>query len=130
MVWENRNMFPQVIFKIFSPGNRRAEMNRKFPFCEKCGAREYYVYDPDRNQFEKYIKGPDGLDDVLDKNEYVSPQLQIKFDMSGPELLIYRPNGERFLTFTELAQQAEAEQQRADELAVKLRELGVDTNTL
>jgi hypothetical protein len=47
---------------------------------------------------------PDGLDDVPDMNELVSPQLQIKFDTYGPELLIYRPNGERFLTFTEIAQ--------------------------
>jgi hypothetical protein len=33
---------------------------------------------------------------------YVSPRLGIRFDLSGPELVVYGPDGSRFLTFEEL----------------------------
>ena len=72
--------------------------------------------------------------------DWVSPQLQIRFDLSGNELQIFRPDGERFLSYVEIAQQASQERQRADNqrqraeeaearanlLAEKLREMGID----
>ncbi len=57
---------------------------------------------------------------------WVSPQLQIRFEITADTLKIYRPNGERFLSFTELGQSRDQEHQRADRLADRLREIGVD----
>jgi len=39
--------------------------------------------------------------------------MQIRFDLTGPEMVVYLPDGRRFLTFEEL--QAEREQLQADE---------------
>lgn len=45
---------------------------------------------------------------------------------NGEELQIYRPNGERFATYVEIAQRLEQEQQRAARLAGRLRTAGID----
>ena len=62
---------------------------------------------------------------------------KIRFDTSEDELQIFRLDGERFLSYTEIAQRAEAERQRAeqaearaDQLAEKLRQLGIDPDQI
>ncbi|HZT80700.1 MAG TPA: hypothetical protein VFA26_10775, partial [Gemmataceae bacterium] len=65
---------------------------------------------------------------------YVSPRLGIRFDLSGPEMVVYGPDGQRFLTFEELTvarvqaeQRAEQAERRADQekqRAARLAELG------
>ena len=47
--------------------------------------------------------------------DWVSPQLQIRFDLSRETLQIFRPDGQPFLSYVEIAQRAEAERQRANE---------------
>jgi hypothetical protein len=47
-------------------------------------------------------------------NGFVSPRLGIRFDTSGAELVIARPDGERFLTFQELRDERDAEKARAE----------------
>ena len=46
---------------------------------------------------------------------WVSPRLQIRFEITADTMEIYCPNGERFLTFTELGQMRDQERQRADQ---------------
>jgi Uma2 family endonuclease len=136
-VWEEGNVFPQVVFEVLSPNNTPAQMKRKRAFYRRYGAAEYYVYDPDSNELEGWVREATRLVEVEEMNGFVSPRLGIRFDLTGPELVIRRQDGERFLTFPELAAVAKAERQRADEqagradkLAAKLRELGVDPDTL
>jgi len=138
-VWEEDGVFPQVVFKVLSPGNRKKEMARKFLFYQGHGAREYYVIDPDRGRMRGSVAGAAGLEDVPDMNGWVSPRLGIRFEC-GTDLNVYYPDGRRFLTFVELGQlqaetarrlereqqQTSLARQRADRLAAKLRELGVD----
>ncbi len=64
--------------------------------------------------------------------------------MTGTELQLYRPDGERFATYVELAalreherqdreqaqQQLEQEKARTQQLATKLRELGINPDKL
>ena len=66
---------------------------------------------------------------------YTSPRLGIRFEPGeGPDnLTIIGPDGRPFLTYVELfedrevqRQRAEAESQRADRLAARLRELGLE----
>jgi Uma2 family endonuclease len=47
--WQEDNIAPQVVFVILSPGNTRAETNRKLLFYDRFGVEEYYLYDPDKN---------------------------------------------------------------------------------
>src|SRR5436305_3274193 len=43
--WREGGIAPQVVFEIISPGNRPAEMTRKFQFYERYGVEEFYLYD-------------------------------------------------------------------------------------
>lgn len=129
-VWEEGGVFPQVVFEILSPGNTTREMNRKRQFYRRYGAEEYYVYDPDRNRLQGWQRVGNRFVEVADMHNHVSPRLGIRFDMSGLELEIFAPDGRPFLTFAQLGQKLNAERQRADKLAAKLRELGVDPTTL
>jgi hypothetical protein len=55
-----------------------------------------------------------------------SPRLGIRFDMSGEELRIFAPDGQPFVSFSELKRQREQAEQRAERLAARLRELGIE----
>jgi Uma2 family endonuclease len=131
--WEEANIAPQVVFEILSPSNTRAEMNRKLLFYHTYGVEEYYQYDPDRNELSGWQR-QDGFLEVIDPiSNWVSPSLGIRFVPSENELEIYRPDGKRFLTYTQIAeraefaeQRAESAEQRAERLAQRLRELGID----
>ncbi len=122
-VWAEGGIFPQVVIEVLSPGNRKAELARKFAFYDRHGAEEYYVLDPDRNTLKVYVRRDGKLDPVPDPNGWVSPRLGIRFDTGGPAVVVSGPDGERFRTFVEAGA-------RADRLAAKLRELGVDPDAL
>jgi predicted transposase YdaD len=47
--------------------------------------------------------------------DWVSPRLKVRFDLKENELELYRPDGERFRTYLEIAQLAEQEYQRAEQ---------------
>lgn len=54
---------------------------------------------------------------------WVSPRLGVRFDLTEEELQIYRPDGDRFLTFLELDQQRQQERQRAEQAETELEAL-------
>jgi Uma2 family endonuclease len=113
--WKEGNVAPQVVFEILSPGNTRAEMNRKLLFYNRYGVEEYYLYDPESNQLSGWQRSEEFLDLIEPIANWVSPRLGIRFDCSGSELQIYRPDGQPFLSYEEVAQQAEQEHQRAEQ---------------
>ncbi len=114
--WQEEDIAPQVVFEILSPGNRLAEMIRKFKFYERYGVQEYYVYDPDTIELTGWQRQNDELLSIEDMEGWVSPRLQIRFVMGEEELEIYRPDGRKFLTTLELEQRAEQAEARASEL--------------
>jgi len=138
--WQEGDIAPQVVFEILSPGNTAAEMARKFAFYQTYGVEEYYLFDPDRGTLQGWLRRGDRLVAIPDLQDWCSPRLGIRFDLGQGQLVIYRPDGDRFLSPVELAQRAEAEQQRAEQaeqraeqaeqkanrLAQRLRELGID----
>ena len=124
--WQEENIAPQVVFEILSPGNTRAEMSRKLLFYDRFGVEEYYVYDPEQNQLSGWVRREGFLDLIESITDWVSPQLQIKFDLSADELQIFRPDGQRFLSYVEIAQKAEEAEAKVKRLAEKLREMGID----
>jgi Uma2 family endonuclease len=113
--WEENGVAPQVVFEVLSPGNRAAGMVRKFRFYEQYGVEEYYVYDPDAPELSGWFRTEGSLVEIPQMNGWVSPRLGIRFDMSGDELVIYYPDGQRFLTFLEIVRRAEEEKRRAEE---------------
>jgi hypothetical protein len=114
------------VFEILSPGNRFGEMLRKLRFYERYGVEEYYIYDPDKLELTGLQRQEDTLKILEIMEGWVSPRLQIRFQMTPDTLEIYRPDGQPFLTYTELDQRLQQEKQRVQALEAKLRELGVD----
>ena len=113
-VWEEEDIFPQVVFEIFSPSNTVQEMIEKRDFCFHHGAEEFYVYNPETNILEGDIVTSRGAIAIQDWSQFVSPRLGIRFELVGAELHIYGVNGERFLTFIEIGKRAEREAKRAE----------------
>ena len=135
--WREDNIPPQVVFEILSPGNRLGEMNKKLKFYERYGVEEYYIYDPDKVDFTGWLRQGERLDSIDEIQGWISPQLEIKFELEPDTLVISRPDGEKFLEFGELDARRRAAEQRAEcaeldvaRLAAKLRELGVDPDLL
>jgi Uma2 family endonuclease len=135
--WREDDIAPQVAFEILSPCNTKREMERKLLFYQVYGVEEYYLYDPESNDLSGWCRSEDGLlDSIETMSGWVSPRLGIRFEM-GEELQLYRPDGTLFLSFDEVSkrlelaeQQVEEERQRAERLAAKLRELGIDPETV
>ena len=109
--WEEGGTAPQVVFEVLSPGNGYAEMADKFDFYERYGVEEYYVYDPDKNSLVMYLRRSELLRRVRPGEGLVSPRLGIRFELTEPEMTVYRPDGRPFLMFDQL----EAERVRAEE---------------
>jgi Uma2 family endonuclease len=131
--WQEDNIPPQVVFEILSPSNTRAEMNRKLLFYDRFGVEEYYLYDPDRNSLNGWLRTDNFLDVIEPINQWVSPRLKIRFEPGENDLQVYHPDGTRFLTYTEIAQRAKQAEERAEQaeeravrLAERLKALGVD----
>ena len=136
--WVEDNIPPQVVFEILSPSNTRREMDSKLLFFERHGVEEYYIYDTERDELSGFTRGELGLTPIEDiYSDWVSPLLNIRFDMSGDELQLLRPDGTPFSTYREVLEKAtlaeqkvELAEQKALKLAEKLRELGVDPDQL
>jgi Uma2 family endonuclease len=146
--WKEDNIPPQVVFEILSPGNRMGEMERKRQFYDRHGVAEYYIYDPDRLDLSGWMRAGERLVPIEAIDDWVSARLGIRFVIrAGEELVIYRPDREKFIGFGELdelrqiqqrraenaeirADNAEREaliaRQEAERLAAKLRELGIE----
>lgn len=152
--WEEDNIAPQVVFEILSPSNTAKEMLAKQVFYEEHGVLEMYFYDPESHNFWGLSRDNVNEGCVLITPlhlPWASPTLQIRFELFDDGLEVFYPTGEPFqdpeAVFEErdlarqerdqaqLAQeqaqqerdQAQAEQEKA---FAKLRELGIDPNTL
>jgi Uma2 family endonuclease len=113
--WREDNIPPQVVFEILSPGNTIKEMSKKIRFYERYGVEEYYLYNPDRVDLAGWLRSGDQLEIIEEMAGWVSPRLGVRFELEAGELVIYRPDGQRFATYLELAQQKEQAQQLAEQ---------------
>ena len=112
--WVENGIPPQVVFEVLSPGNRPRGMAKKLLFYEKYGAEEYYTYDPDHVTMTGYLRDNSGFYQPIPKmNGFTSPRLGIQFDLSGVELAVLRPDGNRFMTYLEQCERNDQESQRA-----------------
>jgi Uma2 family endonuclease len=113
--WEENNIPPQVVFEILSPGNRTKEMLNKLFFYQHYGVEEYYIYNPETVDLTGLLRSEEGKLEVIQEiNNWVSPRLKIRFEITENTLEIYRPDGQKFLTSVELDQLREQESQRAE----------------
>ncbi len=117
--WREDNIPPQVVFEILSPSNKTRrgedEMEEKLGFYQRYGIEEYYVYDPDTFALGGWLRQEQSLLRIPTMSGWVSPRLGIQFEWQrGQELVVRYPDGRRFLSSVELAEQAKlAERQLA-----------------
>ena len=150
--WEEGNIAPHVVFEVLSPGNTATEMNRKLQFYDRYGVQEYYIYEPVDNDLSGFQRNGGGqLAVITEIQDWRSPLLKIRFLLTPETLELYYPDGQRFQGMMELRQnweqvnqqldqanqqleqerlRAEQEKQRADYLLAKLRELGVEPESI
>ncbi|MDI9635305.1 Uma2 family endonuclease [Geitlerinema splendidum] len=142
--WREDNMTPQVVFEIRSHSDSQRKLDKKLTFYNRYPVEEYYLYDPEDRELRGWLR-TEGLLEVIDPIQgWVSPRLGVRFELGEDGLELYRPDGQRFLSYLELdeqrqsfaqraeqeAQRAEQEAQRAERLAAKLRELNIDPESL
>jgi Uma2 family endonuclease len=106
--WEQENVPPQVVFEILSPGNRPKEMKNKLEFYEQYGVQEYYLYDPEKQIMQGYIREGTRLETIPTMESWQSPLLKIWFRTNETSnWWFYLPNGQPFLTYEEIDKNAE-----------------------
>ncbi len=123
---------PQVVFEILSRGNRILEMSRKFDFYQTYGVEEYYVYDHLSNDLAIWIRNQEQnrLEPIDDIQNWISPRLGIRFELTEESLNIFNPDGNKFLTYLEQVQEKEQALNAMSKYAAKLREMGIDPENL
>jgi len=136
------------VFEVVSPGNTQEEWDAKLKFYRQHGVQEYYIYDPETSEWRGYVREGGKLVEIGEMAGWVSPLLGIRFGVgSGVDPGVYAPSGERFVGYVALRRaleaavarelearqraeqertEAEAARQRAEQLAQKLRELGIN----
>ncbi|MFM9268158.1 Uma2 family endonuclease [Tychonema sp. BBK16] len=134
--WKEDNIPPQVAFEILSPGNRSVKTGEEVLFYQRYGVQEYYIYDPDNIELSGFVRDEDWFEPIAEMNGWVSPLLEIRFQLTENTLEIYHPDGRKFLTPVEMDQlrvqecqekeiaqsQAQHERQRADEAIAQLEQ--------
>ena len=135
--WEEGNVPMTVVFEVLSPGNQPSEMIDKHAFYEEYGVEEYYIGDPDNNRLHIYVRQGEMLRRVRGVEGFVSPRLGIRFDLSGPEMVVFAPSGRPFIAFEELEaerlrleaanKQLETDRDLAKQRAARLAELSRKT---
>jgi Uma2 family endonuclease len=131
------NIAPQVAFEIRSHSDSQTKMNKKLSFYNRYGVDEYYLYDPENNDLSGWQRIEGTLEVVEPMEGWISPRLGVRFELGEAGLEIYRPNGQKFISYGELEEQreldrqrAQQESQRAERLAAKLRELNIDPDSI
>jgi hypothetical protein len=128
-----RGLTEQELSELVSLGPRPLELSRKLRLYEQGGVEECYVCDPERRELFGWYRHEDRLEQIPVTDGWVSPRLGIRFQLEHEGPALFLPNGERFRSYVELAQDAselaaerDEQRQRAERLAAKLRELGIE----
>ena len=139
--WEESDRPPNIVFEFISKGNSADEMLEKHDFYSGFGCDEYFLYDYRRGKFRAFLRdGERGLLQQAADSEgsWSSPLLGMRFGLDEQgRLWVRRPDGKLMETQRQISARAEAEAQRAeaatqrvDQLAAKLRELGIDPDSI
>ena len=120
--WEEADIAPQVVFEIWSPGNRKPEKEKKLVWYEDYGVDEYYTYDPDRDEMKGWLRHGHGFAPIAPMDGWRSPCLDVTFRRPNGRWNLHHPDGEPFEDYAHIYHdraatrlEREAAQQRAAE---------------
>lgn len=130
VVWEEDGKYPNVIVELLSESTAKTDRGlKKQIYQDTFRTPDYFWFDPNTLEFQGYHL-LDGRYHELEPNDQGwlwSQQLELYLGIQDQQLRFFTPAGELVLTPEESAQ---LEQQRSEKLAAKLRELGVDPNSI
>lgn len=112
--WEEGGRGPEVVFEIWSPGNRFKEMIEKFRFYQRYGVKEFITWDSDGHNLVAYVREGEELRPVNTTGGWTSPLLGVHFDGDGETLVIRDAQGRPFEEAEEILRRAERETARAE----------------
>jgi Uma2 family endonuclease len=151
MVWEEDGKYPNVIVELLSESTAEVDRGlKKQLYAETFRTPEYFWFDPDSQEFEGFalIRGQYQPIERTEQEWRWSEQLQLYLGVHNSQLRFFEASGELVPTPAEaaiLAQEKAAlaqgeaavveraltsEQERSAKLAAKLRELGIDPESL
>ncbi len=147
-VWQEENQYPDFVLEITSKSTVSEDQGTKRGLYAFWGVSEYFQYDPSADYLEPQLQGHH----LRDGNYFALPAtalpdgglsitstvLGLTLRLEHGELRFYNPaTGEKLLSHAEsetARQTAEAAQQtaevRAERLAARLRELGIDPDAV
>ena len=97
-------------------------MSKKLLFFDRHQVEEYYLYDPETNFLDIWIRTSEGLEPIAQSDNWTSPRLEVRFDTSTGRLQLYTPDGTKFYSYIEVNQLLEQERDRANQATQKLAE--------
>lgn len=131
--WQEDNIAPQVIFEILSPSNSAREMLAKQRFYGEHGVLEMFFYEPESYDFWGLVRSQreESFTPITSLNfPWVSPLLNIRFEMFEDGLAVFYPDGEQFKEPVEFIEERNQAQKERNIAFAKLRELGIDPSQL
>jgi Uma2 family endonuclease len=130
VVWEEDGKYPNIIIELLSESTAKTDRGlKKQIYQDTFRTPDYFWFDPNTLEFQGYHL-LDGKYHELEPNQQGwlwSQQLELYLGIQDQQLRFFTPDGELVPTPEETAQ---AEQQRSEKLAAKLRELGVNPDDL
>lgn len=144
VVWEEEGKYPNLIIEILSESTAQADRETKKDIYQNTfRTPEYFWFDPETLEFAGFLL-VGGVYEAMQPNErghLWSQQLELFLGIENNQLRFFTPEGELVPTPQEAAIQAQQEAQQAQQqmqqaqdmsnrLAEKLRELGVDPETV
>lgn len=143
-LWEEGGKYPNIIIELLSDSTAKMDRGQKKELYQNVfRTPEYFWYDPVTQEFEGFqlLSGAYQPLQPTEQGWRWSEQLQLYLGIHNQDLRFFTPDGTLVPTPEEAAeteqQRADAEQQRAEaaeqqqaKLVEKLRELGIDPDTL
>ena len=126
---------PQVVIELSSRKTAKADLTTKKDIYASLGVKEYFIFDPEFKLSPPLrafrLHGANFVEEIIRENRVMSHELGLELVNNGETLRLYHPTKKIFLrTPAESYANAEEETARADRLAAKLRELGIDPDHL
>ncbi len=136
-VWEEGGKYPNVIIELLSDSTAKVDRTaKKQLYQDTFRTPEYFWFSPDTLEFEGYVLQKGAYQPIAPQAGELlwSSQLGLFLGVRDRQLRYFSPEGELVPTPEEAARAADQKatyaEQKADIMAAKLRELGIDPDTL
>ncbi|MGB5768443.1 MAG: Uma2 family endonuclease [Crocosphaera sp.] len=130
VVWEEGGKYPNVIVEILSTTTAETDRGlKKEIYQDIFRTPDYFWFDPETLEFQGFqlMSGQYQAIEPNEKGWLWSQQLGLYLGLDNDQLRFFTPEGKLVLTPEETA---EKQQQRAERLAEKLQELGINPDDI